>query len=321
VAVYTEVTDSQLSAFLRNYNIGALVEKTPITEGVENTNYQIDTRRGRYILTLFEKRVDKDDLPFFMALKKHLAKKGAPVPAPVTRVDGQTISELNGRPAVIIEFMSGRPVMAPNAEACAAMGAALGRLHLSVSDFPLTRVNPLSIGGWKDLAAACRNADKIEPGLTAFIDAELAFIGSAWPHDLPGGVVHTDLFPDNILFEKGAVSGVIDFYFACNDFFSYDLATCINAWCFDQNGKFHPERSKALVSAYLAIRPLDSREITAMQTLLRGSALRFLLTRTYDCLNQNHGVLVTVKDPLVFRSTLAFHQSGAASAFYGLGDD
>ncbi len=319
MAVYTEVADDALGAFLNNFDIGQLVRKTPIAEGVENSNYRIDTTTNSFILTLFEKRVREEDLPFFMALTGYLAKQGLPVAAPVADNNGEIIKRLAGRPATIVQFLNGRPHMTPSENDCAKLGAVLASLHSSAPGFAQERVNPLSLNGWLELANACRaGADRCAAGLAAAIDDECKFLSASWPSALPRGVIHSDLFPDNVLFDGDEISGVIDFYFSCTDCFAYDLAVCINAWCFDENGEFQPENAKNLVASYSVGRRLNSEERAALPILLRGSALRFLLTRLYDWLNQVKGALVTVKNPLPFRRILAFHQSHSKPSLYGL---
>ncbi len=318
MAVYTDVSDNEIAAFLTGYDVGGLIRKTPIAEGVENTNYKIETDAGPFILTLFEKRVDEADLPFFMALTMHLSGKGVPVAAPLADANGVIIKSLASRPAVLIRFLSGRPHMSPNANHCRALGGALANLHLNAEDFDQKRANPLAPAGWRALAKACRDqSDRCAGGLAKLIDDELAHITAHWPAALPSGVVHTDLFPDNVLFEGDEISGIIDFYFSCTDFFAYDLAVCVNAWCFDMDGGFLPENALALMSAYQERRKLDQREIDAFPILLRGAALRFLLTRLYDWLNQVEGAVVTVKDPLAFRAILNFHRGRYAPSLYG----
>ena len=318
MAVYTDVTDNEVAAFLAGYNVGGLIRKTPIAEGVENTNYKIETDAGRFILTLFEKRVNEADLPFFMALTKHLSGKGVPVAAPLADANGAIIKSLASRPAVLIQFLPGRPHMAPNADHCRALGGALAQLHLNVADFDQARANPLDPAGWRGLAKACGDqSDRRAAGLSALIDNELGHITAHWPTALPSGVVHTDLFPDNVLFEGDEISGIIDFYFSCTDFFAYDVASCVNAWCFDTDGGVIPENARALISAYHDRRKLEQREIDAFAILLRGAALRFLLTRLYDWLNQVEGAVVTVKDPLEFRAILNFHREQYAPSLYG----
>jgi len=330
VAVYTEVSDQDLARFLSLYDIGTLTGKTPIAEGVENTNYRVDTDRGVFILTLFEKRTRAEDLPFFMELTRHLAAKGVSAPAPAKRRDGAVVSTLCGRPAAVITFLDGRPVMTPGPEACAAFGAALADLHAGVLDFDEARENPLSLDGWRALADACRaRADECAPGLAALVDAELAFLAGAWPRspskgaaaDLPRGVVHADLFPDNVFFAGGAVSGFIDFYFSCTDFFAYDLAIAVNAWCFQPSDGFLRDNASSLVRAYRQKRPLSPAEREFFPIMLRGSALRFLMTRLYDWLHQDPNAFVTVKNPLELRDIILFHRERYNPSDYGLTND
>ena len=318
MAVYTQVSDEDLIAFLVNYDIGAFTGKTPIAEGVENTNYRIETTRGAYILTLFEKRTNENDLPFFMELMAHLDDRGLPTPEPIKTKQGAFIGVLADRPAVVLEFLSGRPIMPPETRHCAAAGATLARMHGAVIDFPMNRKNTMAIEEWRTLAAACSGgADKCAPDLAALIDDELAQLSAEWPSDLPKGVIHADFFPDNVLFENDAIAGVIDFYFSCTEFFAYDIAICINAWCFDQRGKLKPDNARALVTTYSELRKLTDAEVKAFPIFLRAAALRILLTRLYDWLNQIDGAIVTVKDPLEFRDILEFHRRSYAPISYG----
>lgn len=318
MAVYTEVADEALKTFLADYDAGALIAKTPIIEGVENTNYKIETEAGPFILTLFEKRVAKEDLPFFMALTSHLAAKGMKVAAPVPDKNSIVVKSLAGRPAALIRFLSGKAVMTPAPAHARAMGAVLGGLHTHVTDFKGVRENPLSLAGWRRLAADCgAGADRCMPGLAADIADEIDFLAAHWPKGLPGGVVHTDLFPDNVLFDGGDIAGVIDFYFSCTDFFAYDLAVCVNSWCFSAGGAFKADNAKALMTAYSETRALTVAERDAFPVLLRGAALRFLLTRAYDWINQVEGAMVKVKDPLEYKAILDFHRNSYAPALYG----
>lgn len=322
MAVYTEVTDQELADFLTRYDIGTLIKKTPIAEGVENSNYRIETDKDVFILTLFEKRTRAEDLPFFMDLKTHLAAKGLSTPRPINMKDGTVISNLAGRPAAIISFLQGRPVMTPNSADCAAFGAGVAALHEAVADFTQSRVNPLSLGGWRGLAGECLpRADECAPELKDIINEELSTLALQWPQGLPRGVIHADLFPDNVFFLNGKLSGFIDFYFSCTDFFAYDLAITVNAWCFNKNGDFLPDNAVKLVESYQTQRPLSAAEIKAFPILLRGAGLRFLLTRLYDWLNQDPNALVTVKNPLEYRDIILFHRGQYKPEHYGLADD
>lgn len=322
MAVYTEVTDQELTDFLTRYDIGALIKKTPIAEGVENSNYRVETDQDIFILTLFEKRTRAEDLPFFMDLKAHLATKGLSTPSPVPMKEGGVISTLAGRPAAVITFLKGRPVMEPKGEECAAFGGAVAALHEAVGDFTQTRDNPLSLKGWRPLADLCRaRANECAQGLAELVEDELTALEKNWPQDLPHGVVHADLFPDNIFFVDRKISGFIDFYFSCSDFFAYDLAIAVNAWCFDKNGNFLQNNAVKLVEAYQSKRALSEAEIAAFPILLRGAGLRFLLTRLYDWLNQAPDALVTVKNPLEYRDIILFHREQYKPEYYGLAND
>lgn len=318
MAVYTEISDDALAKFLAAYDVGTLKAKTPILEGVENSNYRVETSAGLYVLTLFERRVHAEDLPFFMALMTFLADKGLPAAAPVADKAGETVKTLAGKPAALIRFMPGAPHMAPGEDHCAALGDMLARWHAEIERFPRARPNPLSLDGWRKLAGDCAGrADECAPGLQGFIDKELAFAADTWPGALPAGVVHTDLFPDNVLFEDDRITGLIDFYFSASDFFAYDIAVCVNSWCFDVKRNFIETNADAMMSAYRNRRAMTDAEIAAFPTLLRGAALRFLLTRLYDWLNQVEGAMVKVKDPLEYRDIVDFHRARYAPAAYG----
>jgi homoserine kinase type II len=320
VAVYTHVTEDKLAGLLADYAIGAALSFTGIAQGVENSNYRLETEKGRFILTLYEKRVKAEDLPFFIGLMEHLGARGVSCPRPVKRRDGTTLSTLAGRPAAIITFLEGFAVTHPAAPHCRAAGAALGALHRTGAGYGARRANALGPAGWPALAhAIAGRADAVAPKLAATIEEELGFLEKAWPRSLPSGVIHADLFPDNVFFLKGEVSGLIDFYFACNDFTAYDLAVMLNAWCFDAAHRFQPESAKALVAGYVSERELAAAELKALPTLARGAALRFLLTRTIDWLDQPKDALVRPKDPVEYLTKLRFHRAVAGPEGYGLG--
>lgn len=304
MAVYTQVSEAQLRSLLGAYDLGALIDFAGISEGVENTNYQLRTEAGKFILTLFEKRVNEADLPFFIALMEHLSLQGVAAPRPIRDRNGSVLQRLCDRPAAITSFLPGAMRACPDTADCRAFGAALAGLHNAVAGFTLTRANALSIDGWRGLAAACAgDADRCAAGLGALISDELAFLAANWPRRLPRGVVHADLFTDNVFFDGAAVSGFIDFYFACVDDFAYDLAICLNAWS-SVGGTWRPQNAAALLDGYGTVRPLSAAEQEALPILRRGAALRFLLTRLYDWLHQVDGALVTVKDPLEYRDIL-----------------
>jgi len=319
MAVYTEVPDGDLAAFIAAYDIGEVISCKGIAEGVENSNFLIHTGTGSYILTLYEKRVHKEDLPFFLGLMEHLAAKGLNCPTPIKARDGIALRELCGRPAAIISFLEGMWPRRPNERHCQQVGTALADLHIKGSDFPLKRPNNLSVGGWRTLVANTRDrADEVKPGLAAVIGDELDFLAREWPRDLESGVIHADLFPDNVFFLGDRLSGLIDFYFACTDFLAYDLAICLNAWCFEPKGEFNVTKARLMIEGYHRLRPLPDAELTVLPILARGAALRFLLTRLYDWLNHPPGAFVSPKDPLEYLKKLAFHQQAKTVAAYGL---
>jgi homoserine kinase type II len=312
MAVYTPVTESQLSDYLAAYNVGGLRSFEGIRQGVENTNYHVFTEQGRFILTLFEKRVDPADLPFFFAFTEHLAAQGVPCPRGVPDHNGRVLRQLAGRPAVMVTYLDGFDVKPAEITAghCGAAGALAASMHKGAEGFVLRRPNDLSLPGWKSLyMATMAKADDVIPGLVKTIADEIGYLEGAWPIYLPQGVVHADLFPDNVLFDKYDVKGVIDFYFSCNDYYAYDLAILINAWCFDAGGVLRRDRLEALMIGYESVRPLEDIERAAMPDLVRGAALRFLLTRLYDWVNHDPAAVVTPKEPHEYYAKLIYHQN------------
>ena len=321
MAVYTDVSDDELAAFLEPYAIGPLTSFKGIAEGVENTNYLVHTEGGRYILTLYEKRVAREDLPYFLGLMEHLAARGISCPLPVRDGQGRMLNELAGRPAALITFLDGVSVRRPGIEHCAGLGQALAKFHLAGADFPMQRPNTLSLGGWQSLFAAIKpHADEVIPGLAAEIEKELSFLSAHWPGGLPSGVIHADLFPDNVFFLGDRLSGLIDFYFACNDLLAYDIAVCLNAWCFETDASFNVTKARAMLQAYEAARRLTPEELKALPLLARGAALRFLLTRSYDWLNTDENAMVKFKDPNEYLRKLRFHRRVKSYGEYGLKD-
>jgi homoserine kinase type II len=320
MAVYTEVTDEACAAFLARYEIGTLVAFRGIAEGVENSNYALKTTAGDFILTLYEKRVDPADLPWFLGLMEHLAAAGLPCPLPVRSKAGENLNPLAGRIAAITTFLPGVWPRRVLAEHCEPLGAALARLHVAGAGFAPVRRNALGPQSWQDLLQkTATGADGIQPGLGAELNASLAAILAAWPAaNLPTGQIHADLFPDNVFFLNGAISGLIDFYFAATDLYAYDVAICLNAWCFERDFSFNVTKSRALLRGYAAHRALSAAEAAALPVLAQGAAMRFLLTRLYDWLNTPAGALVTRKDPLDYLRRLRFHAAAAGPAAYGL---
>jgi len=319
MAVYTDVGDADLEAFLSAYDLGALLSFKGIAEGVENSNFLLRTESGNYILTLYEKRVAEADLPFFLGLMEHLSRNGIRCPLPVRGRDGKALRKVAGRPAAIITFLEGLWARRPQTQHCAALGQALAEMHLAGRGFEMRRANSLSLTDWRPLFEMSRaRADSVEPGLAEFIAAELSFLESAWPAGLPDGVIHADLFPDNVFFLKGKLSGLIDFYFACNDLLAYDLAVCLNAWCFEPDNSMNVTKGRAMIEAYEKVRRLEAEEREKLPILARGAALRFLLTRLYDWLTVPPGALVTPKDPREYLRKLRFHQKVGSAADYGM---
>ncbi|MCU0831832.1 MAG: homoserine kinase [Rhizobiaceae bacterium] len=320
MAVYTDISEAELATFLGDYAIGTLTSYRGIAEGVENSNFMLHTTGGQFILTLYEKRVNEADLPFFLGLMQHLQQRGLNCPLPVHRRNGSMIGRLSGRPAAIITFLEGTWPREPDADHCAQVGAALARMHKAGADFALTRQNGLTLENWRPLWDKCAAfADEVEPGLAALVQCELAALEADWPRDLPRGVIHADLFPDNVFFLDHRLSGLIDFYFACTDILAYDVATCLNAWCFDKDGTYRRDKGAALLNAYRAVRPMSEAEVAALPLLARGSALRFMLTRLYDWINTPAGSLVVKKDPREYSRKMRFHAGVTDAAAYGLG--
>ena len=303
MAVYTPVSAEILAGFLARYDVGELVSAKGIAEGVENTNYLVDTTTGRFILTLYEKRVDGGDLPYFMALLDHLAAKGCPVPPAIKDRAGVAIQMLEGRPACLIQFLPGVSVTHPTSAQARAAGAALGEMHAALADFPLERANSMGFDCWKHLLARCgRDLDDIAPNLHHDLTFALTDLAVTWARDpLPRSTIHADLFPDNVLMRGDAVGGVIDFYFACTDIRAYDLAVMHTAWAFDGSGMtFDAAVGDALVSGYESFFPLSDEERSAFNDLAVGACIRFTLSRAWDWLNTPADALVTRKDPLAF---------------------
>ncbi len=319
MAVYTDITEDELRQFLSQYDVGELTSYKGIAEGVENSNFLLHTTKDPLILTLYEKRVEKSDLPFFLGLMQHLADKGLSCPLPLPRKDGELLGELSGRPAALISFLEGMWLRKPEAKHCREVGKALAAMHVAGEGFDIKRPNALSLEGWKVLWEKSEaRADEVESGLKDEIDPEIAFLAAHWPKDLPSGVIHADLFQDNVFFLGDELSGLIDFYFACNDLLAYDVSICLNAWCFEKDGSYNVTKGKALLEGYQSIRPLSEAELEAMPILARGSAIRFFLTRLYDWLTTPAGALVVKKDPLEYLRKLRFHRSIGHVAEYGL---
>jgi len=319
MAVYTEVSDVELTSFVENFSIGNLLSCKGIAEGVENTNYIIQTDQGPFILTLYEKRVKEEDLPFFMNLLEHLSRKGIICPTPLKNKKGEALGVLAERPAAIFTFLPGMWPRKIQPVHCAELGRTLAEFHVAGADFETKRPNDLSIDGWRPLFEKCaEHCDDVIPGLATEIETELDFLEANWPKNLAKGIIHADAFPDNVFFRGDKCSGLIDFYFACYDVFIYDLAICMNAWCFERDGDSNVTKAKLLLSNYRKVRVVSDEEITALPLIARGAAVRFLLTRLYDWVNTPKDAMVKPKDPLEYYKILKFHQAARSNSDYGL---
>lgn len=317
MAVYTQVSAESLARFLTRFNVGALVSSKGIAEGVENSNYLVDTTQARFILTLYEKRVSEGDLPYFMALLDHLAARNLPVPCAIRDREGQAIHQLEGRPACLIEFLPGVSVTTPTPEQARAAAAAMGAMHHALRDFTLDRPNGLGPDGWGPLAERCGTAlDDIAPGLRDGVYKAVDRLCANWPHHLDKSAIHADLFPDNVLMLGDHVTGLIDFYFACTDIRAYDLAVMHGAWAFDSTGSdYNADVGRALIEGYAAEHPLIQAERTALPILAEGAAIRFFLTRAWDWLNTPADALVTRKDPMAYWRRYRFYADAGAALF------
>ena len=317
MAVYTTLSAADLAALIAEYDVGGLISAKGIAEGVSNSNWLIETTAGRYILTMYEARVDVADLPFFLGLLDHLSAKGSPVPRTIHDRCGAAFRLVEGKAVALIEFLPGVSVDDPSAAQARAVGTALAGLHLDAADFPGERANAMSLAHWRELFADCGEAGlrSIDPELPALVARELAYLSANWPKDLPSSVIHADLFPDNVLLLGDKVCGLIDFYFACTDLTAYDLAVTHAAWCFSPDGHFKPDIGAALIEGYAARRDLSAAEWAALPLLARGAALRFLATRAYDWLHTPADALVTRKDPMDFARRLSFYATDGAKAF------
>ena len=318
MAVYTDITDEELAALLADYELGRPLAFKGIAEGIENSNFLLETEAGRFILTVYEKRVRADELPFFLGLMPHLAERGYPSARPMADRQGQLIKSVRGKPCAIVEFLPGLSVNRPAPAHCREAGAGLAGLHLAGEGFGLRRENDLGQAAWAPMFAKLgAAAEALKPGLAATIQADLDSLAARWPKGLPEGLVHADYFPDNVFFNAGRFAGTIDFYFACNDSFAYDIAVALNAWCFEADGSFNVTAARALVSGYESLRPLSAAERAALPVLAHGAAMRFFLTRLHDWGNTPAGALVRPKDPLEYERKLAVHRTSPDLVLFG----
>ena len=319
MAVYTTIDDNEIAQLLSHYDIGQLLSLAGIAEGVENSNFLLRTDKGNFILTLYEKRTNEADLPFFMDLKHHLSQAGLNCPLPIADKQGQVLQRIAGRPGALFSFLDGISYRKPTAEHCANLGKILAEMHLKTADFTGSRENALGPHSWQDLLASIDSDPADLPqGLRAQTKDILNDVVTRWPQHLPTGVIHADLFPNNVMFVGDELTGVIDFYFACTDILAYDLAICLNSWCFEQDGSFNITKSAAMITGYQSVRPLSNDEINALPLLCTGAAIRFFLTRLYDWINTPKEALVKPHDPMEYWAKIRFHNRISAPSSYGL---
>jgi len=311
MAVYTDISDAELEAFLAGYELGAPLAFKGIAEGVENSNFLLETERGRFLLTIYERRVKPQDLPFFLGFMQHLAMRGFPSATPVADRGGRLLGAIRNKPAAIVSFLTGLSVRRPGADHCREAGAGLAWLHEAAAGFGGRRENDLGQSAWAGLFAGLRDqAQALKPGLARVIEDDVRALDEGWPRGLPEGVIHADYFPDNVFFQSGRFSAAIDFYFAAWDALAYDIAIALNAWCFEADGSFNVTLARAFVAGYQQRRPLSVEERRALPILARGAALRFFLTRLHDWGATPAGALVRPKDPLEYERKLAVHRAG-----------
>lgn len=301
MAVYTQVGPVELDQFLDRYSIGAAQSLEGIAEGIENSNFRLVTDQATYILTLFEKRANPDDLPYFLALMEHLAKKGVTCPLPIKDKTGRSLATLMGKPATIVSFLNGRPVQPITADSCYQVGVLLANMHIATMDFEGHRINDLGLEHLRTLFGRLGSrANEVQDGLADLIDLELTTLAKQWPNHLPKGTCHADLFHDNVLFANGQLSGVIDFYFAATDILAYDLGVTILSWTASVDGPIDPDLMQAMIDGYDSVRPLSHEERDALPLLMRGAAMRFMLTRLHDWVHRVRGAMGIIKDPLEY---------------------
>lgn len=310
MAVYTDITDDELEAFLAQFDLGAPQVFKGIAEGIQNSNFLLETERGRYILTIYERGVRAEELPYFLNLLRWLAEHGFPSATPVADRRGALLNSLRGKPAAIVDFLPGLSVRRPTVAHCREAGRGLAWLHQAGRGYSGRRINDLGQAAWAPMFAPLEaEAEAFKPGLSATIRSDLDTLARVWPRELPAGVIHADLFPDNVFFRDGVFAAAIDFYFACDDLLAYDLAICLNAWCFEADGSLNVTAARAMVAGYESLRPLSSAEREALPILAWGAAMRFFLTRLADWGMAEAGALVRPKDPMEYERKLAVHRA------------
>ena len=313
MAVYTKLSENELKEFFSKYNLGKLLNHKEIKEGIENTNYFIQTEKGKFILTLYEKRVEEKDLPFFMSLMKNLFDKKFPSPEPIINKNGNYISQILEKKAAVVSFLEGNAKKNLNPDDCYEVVINSAKLHSITKNLTGKRENKLSINSWRKIYNKVKNdCIKIHPDLSNIIEKNLDVIEKKWPKNIPSGIIHADLFPDNIFFKDSKLSGIIDYYFSCYDFYAFEIAICLNALCFEgknENLSFNVTKAKKFIDGYSSIRKLNEKEKISLKVLCQGAAIRFLLTRVFDYLNLTEGAIVKIKDPVEYLKRLEFHNS------------
>ena len=313
MAVYTKLSKSELVGFFSKYNLGKLLNYKGIKEGIENTNYFIQTEKGKFILTLYEKRTEEKDLPFFISLMRNLFDKKFPTPEPIINKNGNYISEVLNKKAAVISFLEGNSKTNLDPDNCYQVGIYTAKLHLITKDLTGKRENKLSVKSWRELYNKVKNdCSKIQKNLPKIIEKNLNEIEKNWPKDIPAGIIHADLFPDNIFFKNNKLSGIIDYYFSCYDLYAFEIAICLNALCFEgknENLSFNVTKAKKFIDGYSSLKKLTEKEKDSLKILCKGAALRFLLTRVFDYLNLTEGAIVKIKDPIEYLKRLEFHDS------------
>ena len=311
MAVYTKLSDKDLKNFFLKYNLGELLNYKGIEEGIENTNYSIKTDVGKFVLTVYEKRVEEKDLPFFMGLMKNLFDANFPSPEPLINKNGNYITEIANKKAAVVTLLDGSVKKNLNPDSCREVGIYAAKLHTITKNLAGKRENKLSINSWRNIYKNIqKDCSKIHPNLDKIIDRNLDEIENKWPKNIPSGIIHADLFPDNIFFKGNKLVGIIDFYFSCYDFYAFEIAICLNALCFEgknENLSFNITKAKKFIEGYSSIRKLNEEEKESLKTLCQGAAIRFLLTRVFDYLNITKGALVKIKDPIEYLKRLEFH--------------
>ena len=311
MAVYTKLSEIKIKELFSKYNLGKILNYKEIKEGIENTNYFIQTDKNKFILTLYEKRVEEKDLPFFISLMKNLFDKNFPSPEPMINKNGNYISEISNKKAAVVSFLKGNAKKNLSPNDCYEVGIHAARLHEITKNLSGKRENKLSVSSWRAIYNKVKkNCSKIHPNLSLVVEKNLDEIESGWPKNLPAGIIHADLFPDNIFFKENKLSGIIDFYFSCNDYFAFEIAVCFNALCFEgekENLSFNVTKAKKFIDGYSTLRTLTEDEKKSLKILCQGAAIRFLLTRVFDYLNLTEGALVKIKDPIEYLKRLEFH--------------